>query len=134
MNWSRQPKKAHLCRLRATGLANELFAERWALDRRFTAAMNAERTLHSTVGQAGHNIPRDPKMLKVGRAKDVTEASESSSGRRIMSEWQKTRRNFLKTAAGLTAGTALVQPRSWAHIGKPPAHAKLALRAPQLQQ
>jgi hypothetical protein len=34
-----------------------------------------------------------------------------------MSEWQKTRRNFLKTAAGFTAGTALVQPRSWAQSG-----------------
>jgi hypothetical protein len=31
-----------------------------------------------------------------------------------MSEWQKTRRNFLKAAAGLTSGTALVQPPSWA--------------------
>jgi hypothetical protein len=34
-----------------------------------------------------------------------------------MSEWQRTRRNFLKAAAGLTAGTALAQPRSWAQTG-----------------
>src|SRR5262245_19275721 len=31
-----------------------------------------------------------------------------------MSEWQKTRRNFLKTAAGITAGTALTRRSSWA--------------------
>src|SRR5271154_3315992 len=36
------------------------------------------------------------------------------SGRCTMSEWQKTRRNFLKAAAGVTVGTTLAQQSLWA--------------------
>jgi hypothetical protein len=35
-----------------------------------------------------------------------------------MSEWQKTRRNFLKTAAGVTAGAALTRRSLWAQNGR----------------
>ena len=35
-----------------------------------------------------------------------------------MSEWQKTRRNFLKAAAGVTAGTALTPRSLWAQSGR----------------
>jgi hypothetical protein len=42
-----------------------------------------------------------------------------------MSEWQKTRRNFLKAAAGITAGTALTSRSSWAQGGPPGADASL---------
>src|SRR5262249_20793413 len=36
-----------------------------------------------------------------------------------MSEWQRTRRHFLKAAAGITAGTALTNRSSWAQDGHP---------------
>jgi hypothetical protein len=44
-----------------------------------------------------------------------------------MSEWQKTRRNFLKAAAGVTAGTALTRRSLWAQSGRIAARSDVAV-------
>jgi hypothetical protein len=50
----------------------------------------------------------------------------------MMSKWRKTRRNFLKAAAGVTAGTALTRRSVWAQSGRGGATAQSGTAFPKI--
>jgi TAT (twin-arginine translocation) pathway signal sequence len=50
----------------------------------------------------------------------------------MMSKWRQTRRNFLKAAAGVTAGTALTRRSVWAQSGRGGATAQSGTAFPKI--